>query len=423
MITGIGKTLNISLKDGPVLSLKDGQTVRAVVLKRLSDNIFSIKIRGRIIETRSEIPLKEGDPLLLKVEAGGTKEIRLRLLEGQQDGSGKLKELILTALKSFKIAKTASGDLIGLKLKLEMLPPEVKEKIPEILQLERFLPEFSDLSPAAFGKAVKASGGFFETALRLLIGKTLLNSPEEEPPDPETVVSEAKDPGGKGMKEGVSEPRKGGAIKDGRVPSSAEKGPTAKKEDTPHAKKITGETPGKEVTALKGKDLKGILLTVKRRLGEEEGINALRKAGISGSEIRGAVERMIKNIEYHQFHSRLQESLQTYIPFLWKSLKDGELVFRKSLEKPEKDQPFSCMIKLDLESLGKVLVHVHLNSGRFHLRFITENSSFMEGIKESRSAVKEQFEAAGLRLESMIVSLREEIDFEKTGTDTLDLRI
>ncbi|HDH00928.1 MAG TPA: hypothetical protein ENG80_03865, partial [Nitrospirae bacterium] len=76
MITGIGKTLNISLKDGPVLSLKDGQTVRAVVLKRLSDNIFSIKIRGRIIETRSEIPLKEGDPLLLKVEAGGTKEIR-----------------------------------------------------------------------------------------------------------------------------------------------------------------------------------------------------------------------------------------------------------------------------------------------------------------------------------------------------------
>ena len=100
MITGIGKTLNISLKDGPVLSLKDGQTVRAVVLKRLSDNIFSIKIRGRIIETRSEIPLKEGDPLLLKVEAGGTKEIRLRLLEGQQDGSGKLKELILTDRKS-----------------------------------------------------------------------------------------------------------------------------------------------------------------------------------------------------------------------------------------------------------------------------------------------------------------------------------
>ena len=89
------------------------------------------------------------------------------------------------------------------------------------------------------------------------------------------------------------------------------------------------------------------------------------------------VDSLIKNIEFFQLQSKLNDTIELFIPFFWKSLRDGELVFSESYKGPSDSKSYSCTINLDLESSGRVSAIVLLMHDSVHLSFIAEKKEFV----------------------------------------------
>ncbi len=173
-------------------------------------------------------------------------------------------------------------------------------------------------------------------------------------------------------------------------------------------------------------DLKGTLLKIKSRLQEQSLLDLLVQHKIKPEALIEAIETLLSEVTTQQLQSKLEQTVQLFLPFFWKGLKDGRMIFRQS--KGEASLPLEkrhcfCSVHLELEKAGKITAQVQMISGQFHLQLVSENTHFATLLRERLDALKAQFNKAGLKWGDLSVRHQQEIDFELDVTDGIDIKV
>lgn len=146
------------------LALRIGEVVEAEVLN-VTETSVAVRMKGTILEAQSNIPLRQGETILVRVDSNGN-DIRLRLLQGGESASPK--DMILAALNQLKGLKPAAEDIRMLAVFLKSMPESVKALLPQMAMIERMLPSLEQLSGSLLKQAIQNSGVFLETKLRII---------------------------------------------------------------------------------------------------------------------------------------------------------------------------------------------------------------------------------------------------------------
>lgn len=360
-IKAVEQVINITLKGRHQLSLRIGQTLEAIVIEATSQTKATIKIMNKDVEVKTDIQLAKGETLLVKVEKGvAPGELRLRVVSTGGFETNAVKAALKGIVKGLEPARIQSAELNSFKDTITNVDKTIMAKVPELKALaEFFKPIESSLSNSSKGtggaelkKAVESSGLFLEAS----IAKAAIKG----------AFGEGKD---KELKRMIDIITKG--------------------------------------------DFKGSLIKLREALKEVETITLLKAARIKPEEMALKVDKIIKSTEFFQVQSRFSDAIDLFIPFFWKSLRDGELIFSESYKGASEGKSYSCTVNLDLESTGRVSAIVLLMYGSLHLSFVAEKKEFIKLINDNADALKRQFRELGLTLGSIRASREENLDFKE----------
>ncbi|HDH53698.1 MAG TPA: flagellar hook-length control protein FliK [Nitrospirae bacterium] len=168
-------------------------------------------------------------------------------------------------------------------------------------------------------------------------------------------------------------------------------------------------------------DLKALLMRFKKLLKDEGVINTLKLSGFRISDVSGTVDRFIRDIEFFQLTSRLNDIFYTFLPVLWDDLRDGEFIFKKG--KGNRRGSYSCDINLDLESMGKLSISVTILNSSFYVTFFTEREDIKDIIKSQKHILEGRFASQALPLKAISVNQKKEIVFGKTQIQGINVKI
>ncbi|MCI4625550.1 MAG: flagellar hook-length control protein FliK [Candidatus Magnetoovum sp. WYHC-5] len=171
-------------------------------------------------------------------------------------------------------------------------------------------------------------------------------------------------------------------------------------------------------------DMKVVLLKARNILKSDEVVELLKHTDIATSHtitssfahtLTHSIDKLINNIEYYQTLSRMHDMVFTFLPFSWKELKDGELIFKKN--KYHTKRSYTCDINLDLLSIGKVSISITVMEGEFFVTFKAETAKTKELIGLAKEELERGFASAGLKLKAFNIGLEEKIDFSKARVE------
>ncbi|NTW67249.1 MAG: flagellar hook-length control protein FliK, partial [Nitrospirae bacterium] len=170
-------------------------------------------------------------------------------------------------------------------------------------------------------------------------------------------------------------------------------------------------------------DLKAALMVLRDALARPGVADSLLRSGEQPASLAGAVDNLLRNIEVLQLQSRLNDTLQVFVPFVWQDLKEGELVFRESEQERDGDRAYSCTMNLDLERSGKLSAWALLQSGGIHVNIAAENAKFVNVLQENAALLKTQIEATGLHLGSLMIQQQGAVQFTTSHANGLNIRV
>jgi hypothetical protein len=286
-------------------------------------------------------------------------EIRLRLVPGNGSEAGSIKNTILAALDSLKDLKPAAEDMKILSSLIEALPQAVKESLPGLSALEKMMVTVEDLSGSALKDAVSDSGVLLEAKLRFLM------------------------------------------LGEGR-------------EETELNQKLQ---------TLANSDMKSALLSLKAELGNSMVANRLIQSGVHADVLMVTVDTFLKNIELLQLQSRLSNTLQVFVPFVWRDLKEGELIFRDSERDRPGEEAYSCTVNLDLDRAGRTSARLLLKSGKIYADVLTESEGFFRLLQDHAMLFKKQADGAGIKLAGFTIQRASRIENKPPQQGGLNIRI
>jgi hypothetical protein len=348
---------NLTVSPKTSLVLQIGDVVQAEVLT-VTDTAVAIRMKGNLLEARTNVPLREGETITLMVEGNGD-EIRLRLLRGGEGNGGSIQNALLSALNTLKGLRPVAEDVKLLNALMNTMPGALKEMLPGLSVLEKLMASLDGLSGGVLKNAIRDSGVYLETKLRLLV-----------------------------MAEGRDDP----AV-------------------------------GRKLTALIDGDMKAALLSLKQSLGNSDVVGRLFQNNVKADTLMSAVDNLLKNMELLQLQSRLSDTLQVFVPFLWQDLRDGELIFRESGREGAEQEAYSCTVNLDLERAGRMSARVLLQSGQIHADVSAESDRFFRLLQEGASLLREHFESAGIKLGTLMIRHQPGIDFKMSEAGGLNIRV
>lgn len=286
-------------------------------------------------------------------------DTRLRLIQGNGGGPASIKNAILSALDALKDLKPAAEDLNVLRSLIDAMPQAVKDSLPGLSVLEKMMVSVEDLTGSVLKAAVRDSGVLFEAKLRLLI----LGEGQEE------------------------------------------------------------TTLNQKLQALTSSDMKAALLSLREDLGSSIVANRLIQSGVRPDALSAAVDTILKNIELLQLRSRLNDTLQVFVPFVWKDLKEGELIFRESERDRSGEEAYSCTVNLDLERSGRTSARLLLQSGKIYADVLTESEGFFQLLEDNAMLFRKQADAAGIKLAGLTIHRASTIDIKLSQAGGLNIRI
>ena len=168
-------------------------------------------------------------------------------------------------------------------------------------------------------------------------------------------------------------------------------------------------------------DLKGLLLKLDNILKDPDMIQTLKQAGFKASDMSDMVEKFVKNIEFFQLTSKVNDMFYTFMPVLWEGLKDGEFLFKKN--KGRENDSYACDINLDLERLGKLSVSVTSMEKAFYVSFFIERPEVADIVTSEKKALQERFASQGLMLKAITINQKKKIDFGKVQNRGVNIKI
>ena len=346
----------IRASSSTAITLKAGDIVTGEVLSS-SEQTATVRLNNAVITVKTAVPLQPGTVLSFLVESVDN-EIRLKLFGTPMESPVALNNALMEALGTMKGSLIKLQELATLQHLLSQLPEDIKRQLPNMGALYRFSPDPASLKGETLKQGIESSGIFYESRLRALTLR-LVNM-EEQGMD---IRSEAMS----GMDQ---------IIRD---------------------------------------DLKGVLLSIKTLLQKPD--MAMQPGLGRANGIISLVDRMIQQIQYQQLQSKISGVLQSFVPFVWKELKEGEFVFRDCYSSENGEREYSCIVNLDLEKVGKLVVHITMRPDLFHLRFITENKLFQGFLQESTPLLEKQFQSADLKLGSVTMKHENKILFRNVAPE------
>jgi len=286
-------------------------------------------------------------------------EIRLHLVPGDSTELGSIKNVILSALDSLKGLKPAPDDVHLLSDIIATMPQSLKDTLPGLNALEKMMTSLEGLSGALLKTIVQDSGVFFEAKLRL------------------TILGEGQE-----STEGVQ-----------------------------------------KLQELAKNDLKAVLLSLKEELGNSAVMERLIQNGTPADTIAAVVDNLLKNVEFLQLQSRLSNTLQVLVPFVWRDLKDGELIFRESERERPGEPAYLCTVSLNLERSGKMCAHVLFQTGQIYVDILTENETFSKLLQSHAALLKDRFDTVGIKIGGLTLRQESRIDIKPDQAGGLNIRI
>jgi hypothetical protein len=351
-ISSTGKPLSLFVNSEGPLALRAGDIVSAEVVRVGPNNDAAVRLKNTLLNVTTEVPLQKGDMLSLRVERQEN-TVYLRLTGNVADSAGGIRNSILSALNELEGLSSGTEGMTKLLALVNALPESLRNELPEIDVINRFLVHVENITGPALKDLVQNGGMFFEAKLRILaLGLET---------DPAASEFEA-----------------------GRI--------------------IAG-------------DLKASLLRLKDAFLSPAVFERMRIA-VNTDELLGALNTVFRNIEYYQLQSRLTDTLQFFLPLIWKQLKDGEVIVRQYDHGSPGERSFSCAVNLDLERAGKVRVYLLLQSGYVNVSFGAENPAFVRMLQNSAPALEQSLLSAGLRPGRIEARQQQVVEFEQDPAAT-----
>lgn len=452
---------------GRPLSLTAGETLEAVVTDLFPPDGVTLKLNGTFIPARTSVPIERGETLLLKVTSCDEKtgQVTLQITgrsperraagpysadtrAGPQDQATEqlLKELseLQTGPESKDKASTASpaggraSSLPPAALQ-DGAEPEALRKIITRL-IKTFAPGTAPLSPdlkarlqEALQQSLKATGQSIHSRMTALAESL----PTEMRTDALAAMMRASPlftsgaPRGPALRQALQDT---GVLLEARLKAITLAAP----DQAPAKARAPGSLPLNQgpvspddcAPSPAPPDLKGDLKANLLRLGETlkqvqqpgDGTSFLRtltaSVGLDTSASQGphqealrTIDGLLRDIETYQLLSKATESLHTFLPPLWDSLRDGEISFRKK-QRGSSRGAYSCRLTLDLERLGTLSAIIVMQNGRFTVTFRADQPSLRDALRSDAAALGESFLRQGLTLAGTNVSGPEDRSFD-----------
>jgi hypothetical protein len=171
---------------------------------------------------------------------------------------------------------------------------------------------------------------------------------------------------------------------------------------------LPGSFPGGEAPL--GDDLKARLLQLRQWILDREaanpdspehtGASAGRAAGGKSAgfeKLLPVVEGLLQDIETFQLLSKLTSSFCTFLPLLWRGLREGDVAFKRG-RAGGADQIHYCVLNLDFDSLGRVTIVAMMQGRDFFLSFKADHQRLQSALSGTAHELEEMFLQEGLRL-------------------------
>ncbi len=162
-------------------------------------------------------------------------------------------------------------------------------------------------------------------------------------------------------------------------------------------------------------DLKALLLNLRKLLKDQSVVNTLKQAGFKMTELSNSIDNFIRNIEFFQFTSRLNDMFCTFLPVMWDELKDSEFIFKK--DRRNRKGHYTCGINLNLESLGKLAISVTISDKVFYVSFHAEDPGIANLLRTQKHILEERFASQGLKLKAVNIDQKEIVFGESQRQD------
>ena len=131
-------------------------------------------------------------------------------------------------------------------------------------------------------------------------------------------------------------------------------------------------------------DMKAVLLVLKEEASSIDTPQA--------KEIVKQADKMIGQIEYFQALSYASATQSTFLPFIWDSMEEGQISFKKL-----KEDKFFVQINLTLKEYGKIDLMVILhNQNQLDISMFAQKDEFKNIVQENMPKLKQSINKAGL---------------------------
>jgi len=425
-----------------VVSLQPGETIRAQVAEVLPGGEVNLRIQGNLFRAKSFLQLPENASVLLRVvgrqSGAGAAEVRLQFLEvlpASSDVSQVLQKAvadplaILTQELASRLAvktQTPAGLAATVENLLKALPDtpagipaETRERLMTLLQtslrttgesieerMTALLRQFADRDAAPVRELAGIKAQVFadiETISQFSLQSTLTNT---------GVSLEARL---RALAEGTALT---GDRLPGMLPSAlgAEQAvgsgplPAELKEALVRLNQQGVPLPPPSPADPLQSDFKARLLQIREMVLDQQAqllkLDLSERIANAGplQEEKTVLDQMLKSIdgllqdvETFQLLSKLTDSFYTFLPFVWKGLKEADIAFKRSGGGPG-GRSYYCLVHLELEELGKLEIVAMMAGAEFYVTFKSDHDSFRSVLEAHLNELQEQFAAKGLKL-------------------------
>ncbi len=403
---------------GKPIPLNIGEIVKGEVMDLLPAGGVTLKIKNSFITARTDIPLQKNSEVMLKVlgTPSSPNELRLQFLGPAEKDQAATQAFKGEAVNKFlqEFSGTGAERLTSEKIEglLKALPSDIGAMPKEIrLQLQTILQE----SLTSTGQNIQSR---LDTLFRDL-PTTLKNQPVLQGLKLEVTVSVDKvlSEGLRGLL------RDTGVALESKLKAVAElllQNPKGAADDLEVNPTSTGKSaiagdieqllPAADRESIEN-DLKANLFKLKETLAEQY-------AGVSQKDVAvlenvtSDVDSILKDIGTFQLLSKTTESFYTFLPVSWQQLKDGEIAFKQNKEGGSAHS-FSCRLKLDLDTLGTLVIMVLIHNNEFFVSFRPDNENFKSLLDSQVEHLDKQFNGKGLNLKSVRVLDKDDASLEQ----------
>ncbi len=167
------KVFTLYLKGRTSISLTTGEILKARVLDVKNNETLLISMKGSTFQAKTEVSLKKGDSIIVKVESSRD-QVRLKLIGIESSRTAKTQSLRFFNLPGLHADKTELKELLQMINKIDNLPEEVKNRLPEIKEISRLFSVKPDsLNEQLLKNLTEHSGIILETKLKTLALKEI----------------------------------------------------------------------------------------------------------------------------------------------------------------------------------------------------------------------------------------------------------